>query len=208
MIKIWGRNTSSNVQKAMWAIGELGLAHERIDIGGNYGMNKEPKYLAMNPNGLVPTLEEEDGFLLWESNSVVRYLAGKHDKIRRARAEGRESTRARQPVDGLAIVGGRSRHHARVLGLDPHAGRQARHGRDQGVAKTHHRSDGRCSTRNSARRPSSPARHSPMATFRSASCATATASLCRAVRRRRTSTAGTTRSHRARRSRITSAAFR
>lgn len=80
MIKIWGRNTSSNVQKAMWAVGELGLKYERIDIGGAFGMNKEPKYLAMNPNGLVPTLEEEDGFLLWESNSVVRYLAAKHDK--------------------------------------------------------------------------------------------------------------------------------
>ena len=80
MIKIWGRNTSSNVQKAMWAVGELGLEHHRIDIGGAFGMNKEPKYLAMNPNGLVPTLEEEDGFLLWESNSIVRYLAGKHDK--------------------------------------------------------------------------------------------------------------------------------
>jgi glutathione S-transferase len=80
MIKIWGRNTSSNVQKAMWAIDELGLEHQRIDIGGAFGMNREPKYLAMNPNGLVPTLEEEDGYLLWESNSVVRYLAGKHDK--------------------------------------------------------------------------------------------------------------------------------
>jgi glutathione S-transferase len=80
MIKIWGRNTSSNVQKAMWAIGELGLPHERIDIGGPYGKNREPAYLAMNPNGLVPTLEEDDGFLLWESNSVVRYLAGKYDK--------------------------------------------------------------------------------------------------------------------------------
>jgi glutathione S-transferase len=78
MLKIWGRKTSSNVQKAMWAVGELGLTHERIDIGGPFGMNKEPKYLAMNPNGLVPTLEEDDGFLLWESNSVVRYLAGKH----------------------------------------------------------------------------------------------------------------------------------
>ena len=80
MIKIWGRNTSSNVQKAMWAVGELELEHERIDIGGKFGMNREPKYLAMNPNGLVPTLEEEDGFLLWESNSIIRYLAGKHDK--------------------------------------------------------------------------------------------------------------------------------
>jgi len=80
MMKIWGRNTSSNVQKAMWAVGELKLEHERIDVGGKFGMNREPKYLAMNPNGLVPTLEEDDGFLLWESNSIVRYLAGKHDK--------------------------------------------------------------------------------------------------------------------------------
>jgi glutathione S-transferase len=80
MIKIWGRNTSSNVQKAMWAIGELKLEHQRIDVGGAFGKNKEAPYLAMNPNGLVPTLEEEDGFLLWESNSIVRYLAGNHDK--------------------------------------------------------------------------------------------------------------------------------
>ena len=78
MIKIWGRNTSSNVQKVMWAVGEIGLPHERIDIGGPFGKNREPAYLAMNPNGLVPTLEEEDGFLLWESNSIVRYLAAKH----------------------------------------------------------------------------------------------------------------------------------
>ncbi|HEY4140415.1 MAG TPA: glutathione S-transferase family protein [Pseudolabrys sp.] len=80
MIKMWGRNTSSNVQKAMWAVGELGLECNRIDVGGAFGKNKEPEYLAMNPNGLVPVLEEEDGFLLWESNSIVRYLASKHDK--------------------------------------------------------------------------------------------------------------------------------
>ncbi len=78
MLKIWGRNTSSNVQKAMFAIGELGLAYERIDVGGAFGKNREAAYLAMNPNGLVPTLEEDDGFLLWESNSIVRYLAAKH----------------------------------------------------------------------------------------------------------------------------------
>src|SRR5467141_3810071 len=78
MLKIWGRNTSSNVQKAMFAIGELKLAHERIDIGGAFGKNKEPAYLAMNPNGLVPTLQEDDGFLLWESHTIVRYLAPTH----------------------------------------------------------------------------------------------------------------------------------
>ena len=80
MIKIWGRNTSSNVQKAMWAVHELNLEHTRIDVGGAFGKTKEPAYLAMNPNSLVPTLEEEDGFILWESNSICRYLAGKHDK--------------------------------------------------------------------------------------------------------------------------------
>ena len=77
MIKIWGRNTSVNVQKVMWAVGELGLPHERIDVGGSFGKNNEPAYLAMNPNGLVPTLEE-DGFVLWESNAIDRYLAAKY----------------------------------------------------------------------------------------------------------------------------------
>jgi len=78
MLKIWGRNTSSNVQKVIWALGEMKLSFERIDVGGAFGKTKEAAYLAMNPNSLVPTLEEEDGFTLWESNSIVRYLAAKH----------------------------------------------------------------------------------------------------------------------------------
>src|SRR6266481_7880477 len=78
MLKIWGRNTSSNVQKVIWALAEMKLPFERIDVGGAFGKTKDPFYLAMNPNSLVPTLEEDDGFTMWESNSVVRYLAGKH----------------------------------------------------------------------------------------------------------------------------------
>lgn len=78
MIKIWGRKNSSNVQKVMWAVGEMDLVHQRIDIAGEFGKNRDPDYLAKNPNGLVPTLEDEDGFVLWESNSIVRYLAAKH----------------------------------------------------------------------------------------------------------------------------------
>lgn len=78
MLKIWGRNTSSNVQKVMWALGELGQPCERIDAGGAFGKTKDATYLAMNPNSLVPTLVEEDGFQLWESNSIVRYLAAKY----------------------------------------------------------------------------------------------------------------------------------
>ena len=78
MLKIWGRNTSSNVQKVIWALAEMKLPFERIDVGGAFGKTKDPFYLAMNPNSLVPTLEEEDGFILWESNSIIRYLAAKH----------------------------------------------------------------------------------------------------------------------------------
>jgi glutathione S-transferase len=78
MLKVWGRNTSSNVQKVIWALGEMKVPFERIDVGGAFGKTKEPAYLAMNPNSLVPTLEEEDGFTLWESNSIIRYLAAKH----------------------------------------------------------------------------------------------------------------------------------
>src|SRR5690242_12078809 len=80
MLKIWGRNTSSNVQKVIWALAEMKTPFERIDVGGAFGKTKDPSYLAMNPNSLVPTLEEEDGFTMWESNSIVRYLAGKHGK--------------------------------------------------------------------------------------------------------------------------------
>jgi glutathione S-transferase len=99
MIKIWGRNNSINVQKVMWAVGELKLPHERIDIGGAFGKNKEPPYLAMNPNGLVPTLEEEDGFLLWESNTVVRYLAAKHGAGTLEPSDPRARARAGQWMD-------------------------------------------------------------------------------------------------------------
>jgi glutathione S-transferase len=103
MLKIWGRNTSINVQKAMWAVGELRLAHERIDIGGPFGKNDEPAYLAKNPNGLVPTLEE-DGFLLWESNSVVRYLASKYGPGTLEPADLRERASASRWMDWQLTV--------------------------------------------------------------------------------------------------------
>jgi glutathione S-transferase len=79
MLKIWGRADGSNVIKAMWCIGELGLEYERIDWGGSFGGNDDPEYRAMNPMGRLPTLVEEDGFTLWESGAVVRYLCAKHD---------------------------------------------------------------------------------------------------------------------------------
>ena len=104
MLKIWGRNTSINVQKVMWAIGELGMPHERIDVGGAFGSTKEPFYLAMNPNSLVPTLEEDDGFILWESNTVVRYLAAKHGAGTLEPADPHERARASQWMDWMLTV--------------------------------------------------------------------------------------------------------
>ncbi len=79
MLKILGRKTSSNVQKVLWCCEEIGLPFEREDVGGEFGKNKTPQYLALNPNGLVPTIDD-DGFVLWESNSIVRYLAAKYGK--------------------------------------------------------------------------------------------------------------------------------
>ena len=72
-LTIWGRANSVNVQKVLWCLAELDLSYERIDAGMAYGKNREHEYLAMNPNGRVPTLVDGD-FVLWESNSIMRYL--------------------------------------------------------------------------------------------------------------------------------------
>lgn len=77
MLTIWGRLSSINVQKAVWAAGEVGQPFERIDIGGAFGGNREPAYLAKNPNGQIPTLEDGE-LCIWESNSIVRYLAARY----------------------------------------------------------------------------------------------------------------------------------
>ncbi len=90
MIKILGRTDSSNVQKVLWCCGELGIEFDRTDLGGKFGGNKEAEYLKMNPNGLVPTIQDGD-FILWESNSIMRYLNEKYgqDKLMPATIEGR-----------------------------------------------------------------------------------------------------------------------
>jgi len=72
-LTIWGRANSVNVQKVLWCLRELDLAYQRIDAGMAFGRNRERDYLAMNPNGRVPTLVDGD-FVLWESNSIMRYL--------------------------------------------------------------------------------------------------------------------------------------
>ncbi|MGV7212478.1 glutathione S-transferase family protein [Bradyrhizobium sp. UFLA05-112] len=95
MLKVWGRRSSFNVQKVMWLIGELGLAHEHIDAGGSFGGLDAPEFLAMNPHGRVPVIDD-GGTIVWESHAILRYLAARHgaerfwseDHAVRARVDG------------------------------------------------------------------------------------------------------------------------
>jgi glutathione S-transferase len=77
LLKIWGREDSLSVQKVMWCVRELGIPYQQINAGRQYGIINEPWYLKMNPNGLVPTIDD-DGFVLWESNAILKYLCAKH----------------------------------------------------------------------------------------------------------------------------------
>jgi len=74
MLKIWGRRNSFNVQKVMWLVGELGLEHEHVPAGGNFGGLDDPAFLALNPHGRVPVLQD-GSVAIWESHAILRYLA-------------------------------------------------------------------------------------------------------------------------------------
>jgi len=78
MLQIWGRLSSINVRKVVWCAQELGLAFQRTDAGGRFGVVQTPAYRALNPNALVPAIEDDDGVRLWESNVIVRYLSARH----------------------------------------------------------------------------------------------------------------------------------
>ncbi|HIF4662562.1 TPA: glutathione S-transferase family protein [Citrobacter koseri] len=83
MITLWGRNNSTNVKKVRWTLDELELPYTQILAGGQFGLNHDADYLAMNPNGLVPLLrDDETDVLLWESNTIVRYLAAQYGQKR------------------------------------------------------------------------------------------------------------------------------
>ncbi|RYF64494.1 MAG: glutathione S-transferase [Comamonadaceae bacterium] len=79
MLRLWGRMSSINVRKVVWAVQELGISVQRTDAGGQFGIVREAHFLGLNPNGLVPLIEDEDtGAVLWESNTIVRYLCARH----------------------------------------------------------------------------------------------------------------------------------
>jgi len=93
MLKIWGRANSVNVKKVLWCASELGIEFDRIDAGGKFGVVDMPEFRAKNPNGLIPCIED-DGFVLWESNSIIRYLVaryGEHTTLSPATLEARAS---------------------------------------------------------------------------------------------------------------------
>jgi glutathione S-transferase len=83
MITLWGRNNSTNVKKVRWVLEELDLPYQQILAGLEFGLNHDPAYLAMNPNGLVPLLKDETtDIVLWESNTIIRYLAAQYGQDR------------------------------------------------------------------------------------------------------------------------------
>ena len=105
MLKIWGRATSSNVQKVLWCCAELGIEFERVDLGGPFGGNNDPEYLALNPNGLVPTVKDGD-LVMWESNTVCRYLATTRNGVHLYPADPAARTHVERWMDWqLAMVG-------------------------------------------------------------------------------------------------------
>jgi hypothetical protein len=100
MITLWGRNNSTNVKKVRWVLEELDLPYQQILAGLAFGLNHDPDYLAMNPNGLVPLLKDATtDIVLWESNTIVRYLAAQYGQNRLWVESPAE--RAQGEVDGL-----------------------------------------------------------------------------------------------------------
>jgi glutathione S-transferase len=95
MLRVWGRRSSFNTQKVLWLVGELGLAHEHVPAGGDFGRLDEPAFRALNPHGRVPLIEDGEA-VVWESHACLRYLAAAYgrgsfwsdDPAERARIEG------------------------------------------------------------------------------------------------------------------------
>ena len=102
MLKLWGRVNSINVQKVLWTLDELKIPFERVDAGMAFGVVNESFYKQMNPNSRVPTIED-DGFVLWESNAIVRYLAAKYGAGTLSPSDLRERADAERWMDWASI---------------------------------------------------------------------------------------------------------
>ena len=114
MLTIWGRENSNNVRKVLWCAAELGLSYTHINAGGAFGKVNEESYRALNPNGPVPLLQDDD-FVLWESNTIVRYR--RRNSAMRRSIRKICSARRRREMDGLDHLDHRSGLHHRLWGL-------------------------------------------------------------------------------------------
>ena len=79
MLQVLGRSSSINERKVLWTCDELGLPYDREDWGMGFRSTQAPEFLALNPNALVPVIKD-DGFVLWESNAICRYLAAREGR--------------------------------------------------------------------------------------------------------------------------------
>lgn len=81
MLRVYGRKSSFNVQKVMWLVDEIGVAHEHVELGGSFGGLDEAAFRNMNPHGRVPVIDD-NGVIVWESHAIMRYLAARHGSAR------------------------------------------------------------------------------------------------------------------------------
>lgn len=98
MLTVWGRRNAFNVQKVMWLVDELALPHRHVPAGGGFGMLDAPDFLAMNPHGRIPVIDD-DGTVVWESHSILRYLAARHGRPGFWRDDPAEQSRADRWMD-------------------------------------------------------------------------------------------------------------
>lgn len=100
-LRILGKTSSINVRKVLWTCDEIGIDYQREDWGIGFASTAAPAFLAMNPNGQVPVIEDEAG-ILWESNTICRYLAGKHGRVDLLPVDPKERARVEQWMDWQA----------------------------------------------------------------------------------------------------------
>ena len=149
MLNIWGRISSINVRKVVWCAQELGLDFQRTEAGGKFGVVQTPEYLRLNPNALVPAIDDgegEDRVMLWESNVIVRYLCAKHSMGKLYPEPLAAALRCRA-LDGLAADHAQPGQRRRLQAMDPHAAPTAATARSDRVFGSRHRAAVRAARR-------------------------------------------------------------
>jgi glutathione S-transferase len=101
MLRILGKSESINVRKVLWLCAEMGLPYEQEQWGTGSRSTQAPEFRLLNPNALVPVIRDDE-FVLWESNSICRYLAAHHGRTDLLPAAARARARIEQWMDWQA----------------------------------------------------------------------------------------------------------